>query len=327
VVPVFAADHVNLLLERDEQGKGNWTFRDEAGTVDVHQLTINHGSLRVLERERGTDFSVAAQSGVQAPGEARAPLIISGSGRFRNAPVAINGVVESPLELAHEERPYRVDVRAKAGTTQAHVRGELIAPLQLSGYDLETEISGRNLGDSTRCSAWRCPTRRRTASTGTCTTSTTSGCSADSTARSARATSPATCRSRSARALDAEGGPRFAPPRAGRPLRLHRRRAGRQGRGRAGEPGRVLPDARYDLPRLRAMDADVKVHADTVTGAPRARAGPAHPDRDEGRRDRRGALRLRAGRRVGAGAASATTRARSRSGPSSISRRATWTCR
>jgi uncharacterized protein involved in outer membrane biogenesis len=59
----------------------------------------------------------------------------------------MQGSAASPLLLRDREAPYRINVRASAGATHAHARGTLLDPLRLRGFDLQMKLSGRDMGD------------------------------------------------------------------------------------------------------------------------------------------------------------------------------------
>src|SRR5690606_38329634 len=94
-----------------------------------------------------TGIDIALASREPAEGDAAPPVVLAGSGRWRGAPFKLEGSAESPLELQDAEHPYRLDLRASAGTTHAHARGTLLAPFRLGGMDLQFALSGRNLAD------------------------------------------------------------------------------------------------------------------------------------------------------------------------------------
>ena len=86
-------------------------------------------------------------AGERSGKQARAPLLADGKGSYRGAPFSLQARVDSPLDFQDEERPYRVDLRASAGETHAHVSGALLGQLQFEEFKVRTDASGANLGD------------------------------------------------------------------------------------------------------------------------------------------------------------------------------------
>jgi len=73
--------------------------------------------------------------------------LLKGEGRYRDGAFQLSGRVDSPLELRDSEKPYHIDMRATAGATHAHVKGDLIAPMQMEDINLFFALSGQNLAD------------------------------------------------------------------------------------------------------------------------------------------------------------------------------------
>lgn len=143
-----------LNLERDAQGRANWVFDDEAAGQDavpsdlprIDSLQVTDGRFELVESERKTKLSVAVRSQPEAEGaEAREALVLSGEGRYRGNPFTLQGRIDSPLVLAEDGKRYRIDLEARAGATRARAFGGLDRPLQLQDFDLGFEISGDDM--------------------------------------------------------------------------------------------------------------------------------------------------------------------------------------
>lgn len=141
----------DVRLQAHPQGTGgNWDFGfdDDGGEpVQIRRLWVDAGRLRYDDARAGTGVDVRLASREARDSDAAPPVGLEGSGRWRGNGFALEGTAESPLELQDSERPYRLDLRARAGATRAHARGSLIAPFQLRGFDLKVELAGRNLAD------------------------------------------------------------------------------------------------------------------------------------------------------------------------------------
>ena len=152
-LPYVHVTGAKLLIERNREGRGNWQFEDKprkkggARPPLIRDLTVEQSQVRVREPTLHTDLRLSVRSGERRQGQARTPLLASGEGTFRNFPFELKGRVDSPLNLQDAERPFHVDVRAKAGSTVAHVSGASASPLQLESVDLQLDVAGDNLGD------------------------------------------------------------------------------------------------------------------------------------------------------------------------------------
>ncbi|MFL6588400.1 MAG: AsmA family protein [Luteimonas sp.] len=141
-----------LRLETNpEGGTGNWDIAFGGGDgppPQIRRLWVEDGRLRYLDVPGQTDIDVRLASRESRGGEDAAPAIgIEGGGSWTNNRFTLEGVAESPLALQDTDKPYRIDLRARARATRAHVRGSLVAPFQLRDFDLQFALSGRNLAD------------------------------------------------------------------------------------------------------------------------------------------------------------------------------------
>ena len=146
VLPSLALDAPELLLERNDQGVGNWEFGtdDDGEGVAVGALQVRKGTLRLREHGQDTDLRLAVHSGEPAEGGA-APLLLEGEGRYRAQPFSLEGRVDSPLELRRQGQGYRIDLTARAGGTVAQAQGTLTPPLDLQDFGVDFSLRGPTL--------------------------------------------------------------------------------------------------------------------------------------------------------------------------------------
>ncbi len=137
----------DVLLETGEGG-GNWDFGgDGAGEPPaIRRLWIEDGRLRFVDAGNDTSVELAVASR-ESRGDTAPHVAVDGSGRWQGSPFTLEGRAESPLQLQDTEIRYRVDLRAVAGATRAHARGNLINPFALRTFDLQLEVAGDNLED------------------------------------------------------------------------------------------------------------------------------------------------------------------------------------
>lgn len=143
-----------LTLERDGEGRANWHFDDtpdgdapppELPRID--QLWVSEGRFRLVEAKFRTDLDVDVHSGEPSAQGQPAPLLLSGAGRYRDSDFSLRGSIASPLELIDASKRFRVDLEARAGATRARARGGLDTPLQLQDFDLDFELSGQDMAE------------------------------------------------------------------------------------------------------------------------------------------------------------------------------------
>ena len=139
-----------LLLEKDPNEIGNWVFNKPPSAWTIRQFTVDQGTVFYREPSARTDLTIKVYSGPSASnasgrGAQLAPLLLHGSGLYKNNPFALQGRVDSPLELRDAAEPYQIDIGASAGRTKAHVAGTLRHPLQMTGFDLDFALAGPDL--------------------------------------------------------------------------------------------------------------------------------------------------------------------------------------
>ncbi|QDH70449.1 AsmA family protein [Marilutibacter alkalisoli] len=138
-----------LLLEANPEGGGNWDFATggDGDPIRLRRLWIDDGRLRFLDASHKTDIDLAVSSSKPPPGTSVAPIGIAGGGHWKGAAFELEGHAQSPLALQDDDPSYRIDLQARAGDTRAHARGELVDPLRLQGFDLRLKLSGQDLED------------------------------------------------------------------------------------------------------------------------------------------------------------------------------------
>jgi uncharacterized protein involved in outer membrane biogenesis len=151
-IPYVSLQRPDLLIERNRDGEGNWAFAGKksgsAGNLPlIRELRVNDGKLRVHEPVLKTDLSLTFASAESSSKTGRAPLVAHGAGTYRGDPFKLAARVDSPLDLADKDRPYRIELTASAGETRAHMSGALHGQLQLQSLDLHFDLAGPDLAD------------------------------------------------------------------------------------------------------------------------------------------------------------------------------------
>ncbi|MET0580895.1 MAG: AsmA family protein [Pseudoxanthomonas sp.] len=276
-IPEIRLDKPVLRLETGPDGKGNWDFGDSAGEpIRFRKIWIDDGRLQFFNAPKKTDIDISVNSAQPKREDAAPPIDIKGKGRWIGNPFNISGRAESPFELSNSDEPYRIDLRADAGPTRAHARGNLINPFQLRVFNLQLALSGQDLEDlypligiatpSTppykldgrlirKNDVWRYQDFKGVVGDSDL------GGTATVTVGRKRPLLEANLVSRRLD-LDDLAGFLGAPPQSGggESTNPEQKAQSRQ----LAVDARVLPDTPYDLTKLRAMDADVRLKAHRI---------------------------------------------------------------
>jgi len=148
VIPEAQLVHAAVALEKNSEGTPNWEFgkaRSSDGPApEIGSLLIREGEF-VYEDEPGeTNVTLAIDSVTEAQ-QGSVPMIrFAGRGRLHKEVFQIEGRAETLLSLAHQGKPYQLDVRAIAGDTKVSFAGTLV-PFKLETIDGKLELSGKDL--------------------------------------------------------------------------------------------------------------------------------------------------------------------------------------
>ena len=265
-IPHLRLERPRVYLEKGPGGTGNWVFDDDAADGDLpefRRLWIDDGHLEVLDAAQDTHVALDLDSVPAGPDDAAPAITGQGSGRWQGNPFVLEGRAESPLALQDREAPYRVDVRASAGATHAHARGTLVDPLRLGDFDLQLALSGQDMEDLYPLLGLALPPTPAYDLEGHFFRDGTTWHYDDFSGRVGESDLAGDANVDTAGArpylradlasnrldLDDLGGFVGAPPGTG-----------------ASNPARLLPDTPYNLDKLRAMDADVRLRAGHIVG-------------------------------------------------------------
>ncbi len=147
-IPEIRLSKPTLRLETGPDGVGNWVFGDPDGEpIRFRKIWIDDGRLQFFNAPKKTDVDISVNSSQPRREDAAPPIDVEGKGRWIGNPFNISGRAESPLELSNSDEPYRINLRADAGPTHAHARGNLINPFELRDFNLQLALSGQNMED------------------------------------------------------------------------------------------------------------------------------------------------------------------------------------
>ena len=151
-LPEIRLTRPDVLLQtatRPDQ-PGNWDFMGESKggePLQLRRLHIEDGRLQFLDERGRTDIQLAVRSGKPRQADAAPPLLVGGKGSWQGNAFTLNGNTESPLELTDTDHPFRIHLDGRAGATHAVASGTLINPFQFQTFKLQFRLSGRDLED------------------------------------------------------------------------------------------------------------------------------------------------------------------------------------
>ena len=148
-IPEIRLQRPQVRLEIGPDREGNWNAfagdGDGGNPIQLQRLWIDDGNLLFLDPEGETEVDVQVASQTPGEGDAAPPVAITGDGRWRAAEFELEGTAQSPLDLQDTDNPYRFDLHARAGGTRAHARGSLVDAFQFENFGFQMALAGQNL--------------------------------------------------------------------------------------------------------------------------------------------------------------------------------------
>ncbi|SNT25765.1 hypothetical protein SAMN06265795_11976 [Noviherbaspirillum humi] len=136
----------NLVLEKDKQGRSNWTFpkKEEKKSdwqFDLDDIALTKGTVRYVDAEKRADIN------------ARIDTLEDGSvtwklaGDFNDEKLTGSGKAGRLMSLQARDVKYPVQAEVKVGETTITADGTLTDPAHLSALDVNLKILGASMAD------------------------------------------------------------------------------------------------------------------------------------------------------------------------------------
>ena len=278
ILPLVEADAPDVRLQRQADGRTNWTFSDHPQPLKlpaIRHFVIQDGHLRMDDRQRRLVFVGTVTSNEQVTGAGRGVFVLDGKGTLNAAAFSAH-VTGGPLLNVDPDRPYPFDAQVAAGATRVSAIGTIPHPFDFTRFSSQLKLSGEDLSDLYRLTGLALPVTPPYALNGGFARVNNSyafqhfngrvgdsdlGGDASVEIRSGRPLLTASLVSRRLNLADL-GAVIGAAPRDVRNHTLSPVQAATAARLAAEH--RILPDARLELTRVRGMDAKVSYRAQTV---------------------------------------------------------------
>lgn len=117
-------------------------LRDDVIAPVIGRLKIEPSTLQFADAEAGTELRISAQTRGLEDGEQRFEL--DGRGTYDGEALSIRFRGDALLDARLPDRPYSVDLDARAVESRIELDGTLLRPLLLAGMDLDLSLKGPN---------------------------------------------------------------------------------------------------------------------------------------------------------------------------------------
>ncbi|HYD96949.1 MAG TPA: AsmA family protein [Noviherbaspirillum sp.] len=141
----LALDAPRVALERQKDGRNNWTFQSDSEkksewTLDVQQLVLNKGTLQLEDAIKRANLKADIDTLGQGNGDYRIGWRVGGT--LNGEQVTGNGRAGAVLSLQKKHTDFPIDADLRVGKTAVSVSGILTDPRNLAALDLKLKVSG-----------------------------------------------------------------------------------------------------------------------------------------------------------------------------------------
>jgi uncharacterized protein involved in outer membrane biogenesis len=144
-IPELRFDSPKLLLQRDADGKNNWTFghddQPSAWKLDVQRVVFSKGTVRYIDAMTQVD----ASANVDTLNDPRYGVAWQLRGKWNNQNVSGSGKAGAVLSLQQQTAPFPLSADLDLGGTHIVFEGTLTKPASLTALDLRLKLSGPSL--------------------------------------------------------------------------------------------------------------------------------------------------------------------------------------
>jgi uncharacterized protein involved in outer membrane biogenesis len=158
VLPDVTISEPKVILEKNSEGSANWEFRTattatEAVTPEkrtefpiIKNLAIKGGSLQYDDRVSKTEAHLKSID-AEAAGFLDAPVKLNAEGTYQKQPLTLSLAGGSYENLRSAKEPYPVQINLGVGQLKVMIDGNLTEPLAMKGEDVSLSIQGDDMSN------------------------------------------------------------------------------------------------------------------------------------------------------------------------------------
>ncbi|SEO39322.1 AsmA family protein [Nitrosovibrio sp. Nv6] len=148
VLPEVSISHPKIILEKSVDGKRNWDLKKEeekkAELPEIGKLILDQGKL--IFRDPKTETDITASINNESGADVRdMPLDVAAEGKFTGLQFKAQAQGGAVISLTDKTYPYPIKASAEVGTTRATIDGTVTRVAKLPAMDLNVDIRGEDL--------------------------------------------------------------------------------------------------------------------------------------------------------------------------------------
>jgi uncharacterized protein involved in outer membrane biogenesis len=145
-IPVLSFDTPRVALERHQDGRNNWTFRQQekksAWTLDLDRVVFSKGSIHVKDAITHADITADVDT---LPSDPTYGVGWTMRGSYNGAAVKGGGKAGAVLSLKNQTAPYPLKADVQMGTVSIAAEGTLTKPTRLAALDMRLKVAGASM--------------------------------------------------------------------------------------------------------------------------------------------------------------------------------------
>jgi uncharacterized protein involved in outer membrane biogenesis len=158
VLPTVIISRPKVILEKNAQGAANWEFRAAPAVTEpavpekrtefpvIQKLTIKDGTF-VFDNQQTKNQLELKLTQAEAAGFLEEPVTLKAKGSYQKQPLALSLAGGSYENLRSVKDPYPLKIDLRVGNLHAKIYGNLTEPLQMKGENVTLDIQGDDMAN------------------------------------------------------------------------------------------------------------------------------------------------------------------------------------
>jgi uncharacterized protein involved in outer membrane biogenesis len=157
VLPTVTISQPKVILEKNAEGSANWEFRAAPAVTEpvpeqrtefpvIEKLIIKDGTLLFDDQETNNQVELKLTQ-AEAAGFLDEPVKLKAEGTYQKLPLTLSLDGGSYQNLKSSSEPYPLQINLGAGKVKATIHGNLTDPLAMKGEDVTLDIQGDDMAN------------------------------------------------------------------------------------------------------------------------------------------------------------------------------------
>ena len=158
VLPTVIVSQPKVILEKNAEGSANWEFRAATAVTEpavpekrtefpvIQKLIIKDGTFLFANEETRAQLELKLTQ-AEAAGFLEEPVKLKADGYYQKQPMSLSLAGGSYENLRSAKEPYPLQINLRVGNLKAKIDGNLTEPLAMKGEDVALDIQGDDMAN------------------------------------------------------------------------------------------------------------------------------------------------------------------------------------